>query len=347
MTTLTAPARQSAPKPVTWTKLAWVGWRQHRATLAALTALIAGFAVVMIISGLRAHGQAATLGLNRCGAPASPRCVQEYFAFLNHSLWGYNYNLWGSDLPVFLQVVPLVIGMFLGGPLLAQEYEHRTVRFAWTQATGRTRWLLAKLSLLGLLVAGLAVALGLLFRWWYAPFGAHQGPWGHYEFDLQPVALAGWALLALSLGVVLGTAFRRTVPAVAATGAAYGVLAVLAAWKLRPHYLPPVTRTFAFAGSGPPATSLFFGYWWTGPGGRVLGYSASQAVLGRMKTAVGRRGTNADAAAWLARHHYAQWWSYQPASRFWPFQLIEGGWLLALSAVLVAATVWLVRRRAA
>jgi hypothetical protein len=37
---------------------------------------------------------------------------------------------------------------------------------------------------------------------------------------------------------------------------------------------------------------------------------------------------------------------YQPASRFWPFQFIEGGWLLVLSALLIGATVWLVRRRA-
>ena len=49
----------------------------------------------------------------------------------------------------------------------------------------------------------------------------------------------------------------------------------------------------------------------------------------------------------LAQHGYTQWTNYQPASRFWPFQGIEGGWLLALSALLIAATVWLVRRRAA
>jgi hypothetical protein len=49
----------------------------------------------------------------------------------------------------------------------------------------------------------------------------------------------------------------------------------------------------------------------------------------------------------LTPHGYTQWTSYQPASRFWAFQWIEGGWLLALSALLIAATVWLVRRRAA
>ena len=48
----------------------------------------------------------------------------------------------------------------------------------------------------------------------------------------------------------------------------------------------------------------------------------------------------------LTQHGYTQWTSYQPGSRFWPFQWIEGGWLLALSVLLIAATVWLVRRRA-
>ena len=54
-------------------------------------------------------------------------------------------------------------------------------------------------------------------------------------------------------------------------------------------------------------------------------------------------------SAWyldIAQHGYQYWVSYQPASRFWPFQWIEGGWLLALSVLLIGATVWLVRRRA-
>ena len=47
-----------------------------------------------------------------------------------------------------------------------------------------------------------------------------------------------------------------------------------------------------------------------------------------------------------SQHGDTLWANYQPASRFWPFQLIESGWLLALSVLLIAATVWLVRRRA-
>jgi hypothetical protein len=49
---------------------------------------------------------------------------------------------------------------------------------------------------------------------------------------------------------------------------------------------------------------------------------------------------------YLTRHGFALLTTYQPASRYWPFQWIEGGWLLALSLLLGAATVWLVRRRA-
>jgi hypothetical protein len=39
------------------------------------------------------------------------------------------------------------------------------------------------------------------------------------------------------------------------------------------------------------------------------------------------------------RHHY-------PVSTFWPMQLFEADWLLALSAALIAGTLWLVRHRA-
>jgi hypothetical protein len=50
-------------------------------------------------------------------------------------------------------------------------------------------------------------------------------------------------------------------------------------------------------------------------------------------------------SSWQSGH--TTYFSYIPVSRFWPMQFVEGGWLLALSILLIAATVWLVRRRAA
>jgi hypothetical protein len=53
-----------------------------------------------------------------------------------------------------------------------------------------------------------------------------------------------------------------------------------------------------------------------------------------------------DPVQYLIRHGYTQLTTYQPASRFWPFQWIEGTWVLALSLLLITTTVWLVHRRA-
>jgi hypothetical protein len=49
----------------------------------------------------------------------------------------------------------------------------------------------------------------------------------------------------------------------------------------------------------------------------------------------------------FARHGYTLWHHYQPANRFWTFQAIETGWLLALSALLITTNVWIVKHRAA
>lgn len=54
-----------------------------------------------------------------------------------------------------------------------------------------------------------------------------------------------------------------------------------------------------------------------------------------------------DPVNYLLQHGYALLIINQPDSRFWTFQWIEGGWLLALSLLLLAGTLWLVRRRAA
>jgi YD repeat-containing protein len=39
--------------------------------------------------------------------------------------------------------------------------------------------------------------------------------------------------------------------------------------------------------------------------------------------------------------------TYQPAGRVWTFQFIEAGLIVAITAAALAATIWLLRRRAA
>jgi hypothetical protein len=89
------------------------------------------------------------------------------------------------------------------------------------------------------------------------------------------------------------------------------------------------------------------GQWYTGPDGAPVGQQTIRNVMAHARPSVRNSMDPNAATAYLSAHHYTQWWTYHPESRFWHFQLIEGGWLLALSLILLAATVWLVRRRAA
>jgi hypothetical protein len=171
-------------------------------------------------------------------------------------------------------------------------------------------------------------------------------------FDLRGVDFAAWTLAACALAAFAGVMIRRTVPAMAAAAGAWAGLLLVTTLYLRAHYQAPlVGKQTARHGGGIP---WLLNHWMTGPGGHVV--SRPGTVIGRALTAVARQGKLEPSAAfgptsaverWLAQHGYVSWISYQPASRFWHFQFIEGGWLLALALLLVAATIWLVRRRSA
>lgn len=99
-----------------------------------------------------------------------------------------------------------------------------------------------------------------------------------------------------------------------------------------------------------PASAWITSQWWTKGGtfvfaGRpplnIVQQFCPPSAVGLGKPSLGT------VAQCLSQHGYTGWTSYQPASRFWPFLWIEGGWLLALSVLLVGATVWLVHRRTA
>ena len=345
MTALTAPAPSAARQPVPWTKLAWVTWRQHRVALGGAAALLGALSLYMLIAGLKMRAAMDSLGLNTCHPVTAARCATQLQIFQTANAVYYTTAQTVSGV---LQVVPVLIGVFAGAPLLARELETGTFRFAWTQGCGRTRWTLAKLVLLAAVLTGAAAAFSLLFSWYYQPFFAQgqDGVLAPQLFDLRGVAFAAWTLAAFAIGAFAGVLIRRTVPAMAAALAVWAGLDLATALFLRKHYQAPVTSTTLALkqGTGIP---WVLSQWWTGPDGHVVGPSAISAVLGQMNAGAGRRSSNLADLQWLAQRHYTQWVSYQPADRFWHFQLIEGGWLLTLALLLGAATVWFVRRRAA
>ena len=246
--------------------------------------------------------------------------------------------------------MPALIGAFAGAPVLARELETGTFRYAWTQGIGRVRWTVGKLVPLAVAVTAVAGAFTVLFAWYNQPWVAagYVTPFSARVFNLLGVAFGAWTLAAFAIGVLAGMLIRRAVPAIAATLAGYAGLAFATALWLREHYITPLVTH----NPNLPGSARIISHWYTGRDGKPLSRAAISQILRADHTATTKIGPNTsqtvqNAVGYLTQHGYTFWVSYQPGSRFWPFQWIEGGWLLALSALLIAATVWLVRRRAA
>jgi ABC-2 family transporter protein len=342
MTAVAAPAPPaSRPRPVPWTKLAWITWRQHRVALAGVAVLLGGLGSYLLIMGLKIQSGYASVA--SCHPASSAACGLASDLFLR------DYYPTAQTVTGFLQVIPVLVGVFVGGPVLARELETGTFRFAWTQGCGRLRWVIAKLALLAIAVTAAAEAFSLLFSWYFHLWFAEglDGALAPQLFDLRGVDFAAWTLLAFALGVAAGALIRRTVPAMAAAMAAWTGLFFATFMFLRKHYQPPLVASGATANTRSFASNWTWAQWYTGPNGKPVSQQTIRNVVDHAPASV-RNSANPNAAtAYLSAHHYTQWWAYQPQSRYWHFQLIEGGWLLALSLILLAATVWLVRRRAA
>jgi hypothetical protein len=337
MTALTLATRQNnsarPSRPLSWRRMVLVTWLQHQGTLIGVAALFGALAIYLGIEGLIIH-HAWTVDMD-CLPASSAACQAKAGSFA--SQWHS-----GATIAFPMQLLPALIGAFAGAPMLAREMETGTFRYTWTQGFGRTRWIIAKLALVGGPLALIAGAFGILTYWYFGPFVA-QGQLialDPHTFALECLAFPGWVLAAFAIGAFAGMLIRRVVPAMATTMAAVGGLGLAVGLYLRQHYLPPLIIP---GQNGPAASAWTLGSWYTGRSGQTVpGYIVNTACPG---PGPGNSTPGAPLSC-LPQHGYSQWWSYQPASRYWPFQGIESGGLLLLAILLAAATIWLVRRRA-
>jgi hypothetical protein len=330
MTTTTAP-RLATPR----FGMAWVTWRQHRAALAGACGVLGAAIAYMLVTGLRMRSALNSLGVSSCHPAAAARCGQLM------TLFNADYDVWRNNGLIVMQVLPLFVGVFVGSPLLARELETGTFRFAWTQGTGRTRWAIVKLTLVAAVVTGAAALVSLVCSWWLAPFIAEGwSRMGPNVFPLTGLAFPAWTLAAFVLGAFAGTLIRRTVPALATAMVVWAGLAIGTANYLRWRYQSPLATSPRTPGEVPVPGGSWIRTTWIGPGGHPV----SLPALGlRAAKLAGLQSQTAHQAL----RGYRVVLTYQPGSRYWHFQLIEVGWLLAMVLVLGLATMWLVRHRAA
>jgi hypothetical protein len=338
MSVLTLPAQPSqdaAERPVPWRGMAWVTWRQQRATLIAVPAVLAAVAVFLVIFGLKVHHDYAALVNCPLNAGQQSGACAKLFSDFNSRDWAL-----GNTCAILMQLAPVLIGAFAGAPLLARELETGTYRFAWTQGLVRERQAIAKLALLGVTLAVLAGAFGVLFSWFFQPFLYAEGMNRLTEtvFDTSGIVFPAFTLVSFAIGAFLGMLLRRVIPALAATLGVY--LAIrLAAWGVRKYYPVAVvtgnSKIFSqFQTPGLPGYPWILSSWVTGPGGKPASLSVANQILD------GPPGASVPPG-------YTEWNRWIPLSHYWPMQFIEAGWLLVLAVALMAGTVWLVRGRAA
>ncbi|MFJ6686719.1 ABC transporter permease [Streptomyces werraensis] len=295
----------------------WVTIRQHRRPLT-----IGACVLILGLAGMTA--------LSAWESSASRNTDSTRYAMLSLAMEGI------STASV---IVPLLVGAFVAGPLIAREWESGTYTVALTQCVTPARWLTSKLLVAGAAtVTGTLALIGIYRIGWLSVDGELPSLWHSWHvFAVSGPVLVAQGLLAVALGALIGQLIRRTVAAMAVTALALGPVLLLLTW-LRWELLPTTTRT------GPLTASLTDGF-------ALLPAHAKLVDIGLL-TATGERYTGfycyepfnpgqcrPDVTVVEA---YAE---YHPASQYWQLQLIETSILLTLAALAVFAAFRVLRRR--
>jgi hypothetical protein len=357
----------------------WLTWRQFRAQAAVMAAAVAALGVVLVLTGPGLADDYST-GIAACTGQ-SGGCSQ----FLQRFFHDHHGSFIGVTAIVLF--LPALIGLSCGAPLIARELETGTHRLVWNQSTTRTRWLAVKLGLVGLAaiaVAGLG-SLGVTL-WSDSIDKAAAGDFPRMApllFDARGIVPIGYAAFAFALGVTVGMLVRRTLPAMAITLAVFAVVQIAMPLLVRRHLSPPVHASVAIDASnldglsvpgdgGPiqmrvqaPGTGAdagrFAGAWILSshtidPSGRAITSIVAPQTGGCARPPGGRVPPPAGAKpgeelsscfAELERLGYRQRVTYQPASRFWPFQWYETAIYAALAFGLAGFCFWRLRHRLA
>ena len=181
--------------------MTWLIWRQYRASGAITAALLAAFAAAILADGFQIASHWHSILLACAGNSV---CLQQEPSPVNGVV---------SDLPYLSLIVPVVLGILWGAPLVAHEFETRTTDFAWAQTVTRTRWLAVKAGWLLLAATACGGATTALITWWSGPVNASQADaFQSPHFDTQGIVPIGYAVFAMALGIAAGTVARRTLP---------------------------------------------------------------------------------------------------------------------------------------
>jgi ABC-type transport system involved in multi-copper enzyme maturation permease subunit len=337
----------------------WMSWRQFRTQ-----AIVAAAALALVAAGLILLGTDIRDTYDGYLARCQSSCADAMSQFVSE----YRNLLLYLDAAFIL--VPGLLGMFWGAPLVARELEAGTHRLVWNQSVPRRRWLTVKLLVVGLAGMTAAGLVSLLFTWAASPVDqVADDRFDSIVFAARNVVPAAYAAFAVVLGTVIGVLVRRTLPAMALTLLVFIALQLAVPNLVRPSLMPPVTTSKSMTAEAinelrslggltdrPTVGGLTVPDAWVTEtselltsNGQPLDVNQFNACIGTgppsaspEKESTGRFGAAAQCLGDLDLHVTA---SYQPNHRYWPFQWLESAIYLALTALLAALGAWRVQRR--
>ncbi|WP_328472983.1 ABC transporter permease subunit [Actinoplanes sp. NBC_00393] len=334
----------------------WMTWRQFRAP-----ALVTGALLLILLAGLALTWTQVTDAATRSGFTGcqADECLAAGETFLQAVRQKVAGELHLAAI-VALLVLPVLLGIFWGAPLVARELETGTYRMVFTQSVSRGRWLLVKLAVGGGAAALGAGLLSLMLSRWAQPIDAASADrLNPLVFSARGLVPVGYAALAFVLGVTVGLLLRRTLAAMAVTLLLVAGAQLAGPLVVRPWLAQPVTSTAPLEVDGHYGISLspdtgemqlhvepdLRGVWIlentvvTSTGAKFTG-PADMTQCGPEAPR-----DHETCPPWLTAQNLSQKLTYVPGEQFWPLQWREFGLLIALTAALSAFSLWWIRRR--
>ena len=317
--------------------MTWLTWRQSRVSAMSVLAGLIAIGVILAITGPRLVGRT------------------------DYSDQDVLFT--GTILAMYL--LPAVVGVFWGVPLITREFETGTHSLVWNQSVTRKRWLATKLGL-GVLAAMVAAGLlSLAVTWWAVPIdslvsskvdAAMPSRMSPVVFAARGIAPIGYAAFSFVLGVAVGLVLRRTVAAMAVTLVVFAAVMVAVPVFLRPYVLPAVQESVSISEStvttmngnesgaiveiqvSNPAGAWVLANETVDPTGKVVkplpDFTQNCMPTPSRQGPPPDHSTVAKCLAQLQNNGYRQHLTYLPDSLFWPLQWLESAFFLALSALL-------------
>ena len=344
----------------------WMSWRQFRPQAMVAAAALVVIATYLVILGMQIRDTYDGY-LTQCQSQGN--CADAMSQFASE----YTNLLLFLDAAFIL--VPGLLGMFWGAPLITRELETGTHRLAWNQSVPRRRWLMVKLLFVGLASMTAAGLVSLLLTWAASPVDqVADDRFTAIVFSARDIAPVAYAAFAVVLGTIIGMLARRTLPAMALTILIFIAIQIAMPNLVRPHLMPPITtskpmtteainelRSLGGLMNHPTIGGLAIPNAWVTETSELLtahgqpldinqfnkcigirAPSTSTPPSDPQREGTGRFGAAAQCLGDLNLHVTA---SYQPNHRYWPFQWLESAIYLALSALLAVLGMWRIQRR--